>query len=521
MLCHYLVYSLLFLLFEHIIHVLGTWRLFKKLGIPYWKLAIPIYNIVLILKIFNRSICWIFLLFIPLTSIILFVLLWMDLLRSFGKEKYIFLLLLSLGVYLYYVNYSKNIELFKISKLKKEKNTGILFPIVFSFLIHTYIVQPFVIPTSSMERTLLVGDFILVSKIHYGLRMPITPISIPFTHNTIFGENIKSYISFFQWPYFRFYPMKSSVKRNDLVVFNFPKDLNHKIIDKKDNYVKRCIGLPGDIISIKHGILFVNHKQEESYYSKKNVLEKQQIYFIKTKNTPLNIEFLKEKMDIKNVEIIGVKNEEYFYQILLTEKQVSQLKNIFDNIVLIQKYILPDHFREDFIFPNNYHFGWNRDFFGPLYIPKKGDILKLDSKNIHIYYDIIVSEKNERKKSNLKLLLKKKNFSYTYKVKKNYYFMMGDNRHNSFDSRYWGFVPEDHIVGKPIFIWMSIDWNQKNPLNIFNWKLRWNRIMTTIDGKNSYLFYFFVFITIYVFYLLSHSFFSLYKRKKTSYKITR
>ncbi|WP_185870579.1 signal peptidase I [Blattabacterium cuenoti] len=502
MLSHYLIYSVLFLLFEHIIHVLGTWRLLKKLGITFFKSIIPIYNIVILLKIFNRSIWYIFLLFVPLTSVVLFVLLWIDLLRSFGKEKYIFLFFLSLGVYLYYINYSNNTELSKIRKLKKEENTGILFPIIFSFLVHTYIVQPFAIPTSSMERTLLVGDFILVSKIHYGLRMPITPISIPFTHNTIFGGKIKSYISFFQWPYFRF-PTIQSIQRNDLVVFNFPKDLNHKIIDRKDNYIKRCVGLPGDILSIRNGILFVNHKKEESY--KKNVFEKQQIYLIKTKDIPLNIEFLKEKMDIEDVEIIGEKKKEYFYQIMLTEKQVFQIKNLFENIVFIKKYILPNHFQEDSIFPN--HFGWNRDFFGPLSIPKKGDIIKLNSKNIHIYYDIIVSEKNFIKKSNYKFIVNNNNF---YKIRKNYYFMMGDNRHNSFDSRYWGFVPEDHIVGKPIFIWISIDWDRKNPLNIFNWKLRWNRTMTSIDGTNSYLFYFFVFL---IFYLL-YSFFINHKKRK-------
>ncbi|AWU45033.1 signal peptidase I [Blattabacterium punctulatus] len=499
----YFLFSSIFLFFEHFIHVLGTWRLYKKLGIDYYRFIIPIYNIILLLKINRRSIWWLFLLFIPLTSIFLFGILWIDLLKNFGKnsKKNIILFFLTLGVYIFYINYSKNIEL---SKIKKSKNdiieSNILFAMIFSFLIHTYILQPFAIPTSSMEGTLLVGDFILVSKIHYGLRMPITPISIPFTHNTIFGK-CKSYISIFKWPYLRFYPIQP-IRRNDIVVFNYPKDSNHKIIDRKENYIKRCVGLPGDIIYIKNGDLFVNYQKEKSY--KKNILEKQHIYLIKTKNIPLNIEFIKENMNIEEVEMILEKNDEYFYQIMLTEKKAIQIKNLFDNIIFIKKYILPISFQENSIFPNN--FGWNRDFFGPLLIPKKGDLIKLNSNNIKIYYDIIVSEENNIEKKYFYFFInnKKNNF---YKIKKNYYFMMGDNRHNSSDSRYWGFVPEDHIVGKPIFIWMSIDWDRENPLNFFNWKFRWNRTMTTIYGQNSYLSFFFIFSFIYFSYLLFYFFF--------------
>lgn len=399
----------------------------------------------------------------PLTSIVLLFILWMDLIRSFGKKtkKDIIILFFSAGLYVYYINFFEKIQLLKIEKIKKkEDNTGILLAIIFSFITQTYIVQPFVIPTSSMEGTLLVGDFILVSKIHYGLRMPMSPISIPFTHNNIIG-NIKSYISILQWPYFRFYPIQS-IRRNDIVVFNFPKDSNHKVIDRKDHYIKRCIGLPGDLISIKKGVLFVNHKKEK-FFS-----ERQQAYLIKTENIPLNIEYLKNKMDIEDIELIEEKNDEYFYQIMLTKKKAIQIKNLFYNIVFMKKNIFPIHFQEDCIFPS----GWNRDFFGPLYIPKKGELIKLNLRNIHIYNEIISYETGKK----IKFPSGK-----DYKIKNNYYFMMGDNRHNSYDSRYWGFVPEDHIVGKPILIWMSIDWDRKNPFNLFSWKFRWNRIITRIE----------------------------------------
>ncbi|WP_185869690.1 signal peptidase I [Blattabacterium cuenoti] len=492
----YFFYSSIFLCFEYFIHILGTYNLYKKLGISSWKVFIPIYNIFILLKIYGRSIWYIFFLFVPLTSIILFFILWIDLIRSFGKtkKKDIILFLLSAGVlYIYYINFfDKSIKVKKI--IKKDNHTGILLAVVLSFITHIYIVQPFVIPTSSMEKSLLVGDFILVSKIHYGLRMPMAPIFIPFMHNNIIGK-IKSYISFFKYPYFRFSPI-DFIQRNDIVVFNFPKDINHKIIDRKDNYIKRCVGLPGDLIYIKKGILFINHKKEKSF------LEKQESFFIKTKNIPLNTEYLKNDMDIEDIDFFGEKNNEYYYQIMLTKKKAIEIKNLFDNIIYIKKNIFPFNFKEPSIFPN--HFNWNRDFFGPLHIPKKGELIELNFKNIHIYHEILSFEKIE------KVIYNSKKF---FKIKKNYYFMMGDNRHNSYDSRYWGFVPEDHIVGKPLFIWMSIDWNRKNPLNFFNWKFRFNRIMTTIDGKNSYFIHFFIFSIIYFLYL--------FFIKKTTYKITR
>ncbi|WP_185866093.1 signal peptidase I [Blattabacterium cuenoti] len=459
----YFIFSGVFFLFEYIIHILGTWRFYQKSGINSWKIFIPIYNIFILLKTYNRSIWYMFLLLTPLTSIILLFILWIDLIHAFGRgrRKDIFFLFFSAGLYIFYINFFEKIQ--KIEKIKKkEDNTGILLSIIFSFITHTYIVQPFVIPTSSMEGSLLVGDFILVSKIHYGLRMPMSPISIPFTHNNIV-LNVRSYISILRWPYFRFPPIQS-IQRNDIVVFNFPKDSNHKIIDRKDHYIKRCVGLPGDLISIKKGVLFVNHRKENF------LSEKQQAYLIKTENVPLNTEYLKDKMDVEDVELIEEKNDEYFYQIMLTKKKAVQINNLFDNVVFIKKNIFPIQFQEDYIFPN--YSGWNRDFFGPLHIPKKGELIKLNSKNIHIYNEIITYEKGK--------IVNNSSKGY-YKIKNNYYFMMGDNRHNSYDSRYWGFVPEDHVVGKPILIWMSIDWDRKNPLNFFSWKLRWNRIMKKMN----------------------------------------
>ncbi|WP_185855580.1 signal peptidase I [Blattabacterium cuenoti] len=463
----YFIFNSIFLLIENFIHILVTCRLYKKIKVDCWKIYIPIYNVFILLKINKLPKWFILFLFIPLTSLILFIILWIYLIRSFGKNKSedILLFFLFLGIfYMFYINFFSNEKYIKINKIK-ENNIGCLLAIIISFITHTYIIQPFVIPTSSMEKTLLVGDFILVSKIHYGLRLPITPISIPFFHNnTFFG--IKSYISLFKFPYYRFPPIKS-IQRNDLVVFNFPKDYNNIIVDRKDYYVKRCVGLPGDTIYIKNGVLFVNNNKE------KNNLKKQQSYFVKTIDMPLNIEFLNNKMDIKDIKLIEENYNEYFYYIIMTNKNAVKIKNIFKNIVLLKKNIFSKSFKEIGIFSNN----CNRDFFGPMYVPKKGDIFKLNNKNYHIYHDILSYE-------NVKYSYM--NYNKYYKIKNNYYFMIGDNRHNSYDSRYWGVVPEDHVVGKPIFIWMSIDWNRKLPFNFFDWKIRWQRVMTPVNEKNSY-----------------------------------
>ncbi|WP_185864538.1 signal peptidase I [Blattabacterium cuenoti] len=485
----YFISSGIFLLFLHVIHVLGTCNFYKKFGISYWKLLIPIYNIFILLKKIHKPVWYIFLLFIPLTSIILLFILWMDLIYFLYKteRKKIIIFFLSAGLYIYYINFFKKTDIENKNDNEKKienNNTGILLAVILSLVTHAYIIQPFVIPTSSMEKSLLVGDFILVSKIHYGLRMPVSPIYIPFCHNNILG--IKSYFSYIKFPYFRL-PFIKTIQRNDIVVFNFPKDINHKILDRKDHYVKRCVGLPGDTICIKKGILFINNHREDKYLL--NKIEKS--YFVKTDNIPLNIEFLKENMDIEDIDFIGENKNEYYYQIMLTEEQAKKIEKLFDNIVFLKKNTQPKEYKDDSIIFSN-KFGWNRDFFGPLYIPKKGDTMKINSENLHIYNEI--SNYEGEKKINHNILGK------NYKIKKNYYFMIGDNRHNSFDSRYWGFVPEDHIVGKPVFIWMSIDWNREHPMNIFHWKFRWNRIMTTIDNNKSYLSLFILFSFIYFFF---------------------
>ncbi|WP_185877953.1 signal peptidase I [Blattabacterium cuenoti] len=481
----YILFHLIFSIIINIFHVFITYNLYKKYNFNHKKCYIPFYNIFIFLRVQNKKSWFILFLINPLTSIILYYILWIDLIHSFREKEDNKLFTIVFGIfYIIYLNFFIKKKLKLINKNHNNKNHNnkniILLSIILSFIIHTYIVQPFVIPTSSMEKSLLVGDFILVSKINYGLRMPISPIFIPFFHNRLF-DYINHYTSLIKWPYFRFNSLES-IRRNDIIVFNYPLDKKNFSIDRKDHYVKRCVGIPGDIIFIKNGKLFINYIQEKFFKGR------QQSFFFKRK-IPLNIEYLMNKMDIEDIEMIGEFNNEYYYQIMLNEENKKKICKLFNNLILLKKNITPYYISDKVIQPKKQKYVWNRDFFGPFYIPKKGDIIEINSINSSLYKNIFLYEKG-------KIFYKKK--KKFIRVMNNYYFMMGDNRHNSYDSRYWGLVPESHIVGKPIFIWMSIDWNRNNPINFFHWKIRWDRIMTTVNGNNIFLYLFFLFLLLYM-----------------------
>ena len=487
-----------------ILHFLGTWRLYKKAGRKPWEAALPIYSIWVILKITRRPFWWIVLLFIPTICIVLYGILWVDFIRCFGKRsnKDTFLTVITLGFYIYYINYLPNTEFTGVEKRKETTLSSILFAVVFSSFIHTYLVQPFTIPTPSMERTLLVGDFIFVSKVHYGLRIPITPIGLPFMHNTIPIIGIRSYINYIRLPYTRL-PAFTSIQNGDIVVFNLPTDSIQNALDRKDHYIKRCVALPGDTLEIKSGELLVNGQPE---ILPKNS-EKQYSYIIQTKEIPLNEDFLKNYLGIKDIKSIedyeNIDEGNVLYELMLTDKHAKILSEL-DNVASIEKYLLTKEFTEPGIFPENSR--WNRDFYGPLYVPKKGDVIKLSQKNISQYRDIITRYEEHTLEENKGKFFIDNRPIQKYTVEQDYYFMIGDNRHNSLDSRYWGFVPQDHIVGKPIFIWLSIDWDKDHPLNIFKWKFRWDRIMTLINDNNriktSYLAYILTILGIFLVYSL-------------------
>jgi len=365
------------------------------------------------------------------------------------------------------------------SKLR-EWGDAILFAVIAATLIRWLIMEAYTIPTPSMEQSLLVGDFLFVSKFHYGSRTTTTPLQVPLTHQKIWFTDIPSYSTLIQLPQYRL-PGISEVKRNDVVVFNVPPiELNEGIdypVDLKTNYIKRCVAIAGDTLRIADRQVFVNGKAIENP-------PLMQFSHIVTANDEINDRVLK-RYKIYDQEVVGRTSTSVIYQMHITKEVADELRKLnFIQDVRIGTYNGADGLGprtekmvESSIFPDSKIFPWNGDFFGPIVIPKEGMTITLDENNLAMYGSTIAKyDHNENVKiENGKLYIDGKETSQ-YTFKQNYYFMMGDNRHNSLDSRYWGFVPEDHIVGKAFFIWLSIDREAD-----FLHKIRWNRFFKLIE----------------------------------------
>jgi signal peptidase I len=350
---------------------------------------------------------------------------------------------------------------------------AVLFAVIAATIIRTFFFEAFTIPTPSMEKTLMVGDFLFVSKMHYGARTPMTPLGVPFTHQElpIFGG--KSYSEAWKLPYYRL-PGFSTIKNNDIVVFNYPME-DDRPVDKQTHYIKRCVGIGGDTIKIIDRVVYINGKQ--AMIPSKS----QYIYDIQTDGSEIN-EVALRKMDVTDGGRIRMDGTNQYwngqYRFCLTDTNAKSIKNM--SIVKYMQVMNQPHGQYDpSIFPQDPQFSWNVDNFGPLYIPKEGATINLTPQNISFYRRAIaVYEGNKLEERNGKFYINGNEASkYTFKM--NYYFMMGDNRHNSADSRFWGFVPEDHIVGKAVFIWMSWDSNGS-----FLGKIRWSRLFNIIHWNN-------------------------------------
>lgn len=352
---------------------------------------------------------------------------------------------------------------------------SVLFAVVAATLIRWLFFEAFTIPTPSMENSLLVGDFLFVSKLHYGTRTPKTPLQVPLTHQTIWGTNIPSYTDAIQLPQYRL-PGFSEVKRGDVVVFNYPPELQHPV-DLKTNYIKRCVGLPGDKIEVRDLQVYANGVAMENPPRMENE------YFVAT-STAVNEEKVFKENGISEYNSYTetfndtiATNDQNGYIVFTTAEIAEKLKS-YDFVKGVTVVKSPKEISEPMLFPNSQLFKWNRDNYGPVSVPKEGVTVNLTPENIALYGNVIKSyEGNEGVEFDEKSLKIGGKAVTSYTFKQDYYFMMGDNRHNSADSRYWGFVPKDHIVGKAVFVWMSID---PNPTSLLG-KIRWSRLFRVIN----------------------------------------
>lgn len=516
---------LVFILIVQIIHGLSTWKLYIKAGRKPIEAFIPIYNLIILMKIVNRPWWWVLLLFIPIINLLMIPVVWVENIRSFGKNSRLdtALVLLTFGFYITYLNYTSEklryIENRDLQPKTKTEDTisSLLFAVIIAALVHTYLIQPFTIPSSSLEKTLYTGDFLFVSKINFGARTPMTAVALPMMHDSIPFFGVKSYLfnddvtkketsvlNKFQLPYFRF-PSLEKIERNQIVVFNQPADTlrdmdnfnpdrnYYKPIDKKTNLVKRCVGIPGDTLEIRDGNIYINgiiDKLPESAKTQYNFL-------IDTKGETISQDALvhrygaRDGMKYENGNFALTNTGQYF--LTLTD---AEAKFIANNPVVkgVIKNLTPKG-EDGNVFPHITSLGWNIDNFGPIYIPKKGRTIKLDIKTLPFYKRIIEEyEKNSLKIHGNDIIINGK-VSNTYTFRQDYYWMMGDNRQNSLDARFWGYVPFDHVVGKPVFIWFSWDKDGKG-IN----KVRWNRVFSVVNGNEpkSYLIHFLVLIFFYI-----------------------
>ncbi len=381
---------------------------------------------------------------------------------------------------------------------KKKKSKGrewfdaIIFAVIAATFIRLFLIEAYTIPTPSMERSLMVGDFLFVSKVNYGARVPMTPVSFPFAHHTMPLFGTKAYYDGIQWKYRRL-PGFQKIKRNDVVVFNFPegdtvaleaqndnyyqminrssKDQIHanftidsRPVDKRENFIKRCVAIAGDTVSMRDGMVYVNG--EASPMPGTGGFS----YLVEFKTPDVNYRTYKDM----GFQIFQVDNKTFQFD--GTPTMVEDLKKL-SEVAKVTPLIMPANQYDPSIFPHDPNRPWNIDNFGSIIIPKKGWTVKLDTANMPIYERTIrIYEGNKLEKVGSDWILNGK-VATEYTFKMDYYWMMGDNRHQSADSRLWGFVPEDHIVGKALFIWMSVDGNSES---IFS-RIRWSRIFKGIN----------------------------------------
>lgn len=537
--------TLVFLTLLHLYYGILALKFITGAGYKSWQALLPFYNIYIMTKVIKRPWWWTALAILPVVGNVMMAVIFFELLHMYriADVKNTVIGILTAGLYFGYLGYSSPLkyqdrDLKIIRKYISEGFASIVFAVIAATLIRAYTFEAFTIPTPSMERSMMVGDFLFVSKLQYGSRLPMTPFSFPLMHNKVPFTEIKAFSGAVQFPYLRL-PKLSDVERNDPVVFNYPRQLEYPV-DKRDHYVKRCLGLPGDTLQIKNLEVYVNGSLSQM----PERADAQFQYYVRTKNGRLGAALeLKERYDINPIESgdyyeIGVGPGYAEYLITISESEIEQFKQDYPQIDTIfpldlsreSVKKLPKSLKihgksivSGGVFPNSAMMGygkasgigtnWTRDNFGPIHIPKANTTVDLTINNYKLYKAIIEDYEGH----DLKVIRPSKgnpNHEFqidgelvnSYTFEQDYYWMMGDNRHNSEDSRYWGFVPEDHIVGKPVFIWMSFD---KYGSSLFE-KIRFDRVFTTVSGDGERRSYFWPFMVV----LVGVTIFNRWRKKK-------
>tara|TARA_B100000809_G_scaffold257833_2_gene300094 strand:- start:3681 stop:5243 length:1563 start_codon:yes stop_codon:yes gene_type:complete len=512
----FVILSIVYFVAAHI----GLYKIFEKMGEDGWKALVPFYGTYLAVKMVKKSWVWTIAYYVPFLGFVVWMGIIVELMKLLGKTdfKEHFLGVVFAGVYLPYIGFKEDVQFIGYDEAAKYKKSfkrewadAIIFAVIAATVIRGFYLEAFTIPTSSMEQKLLVGDFLFVNKMAYGARVPNTPVSFPFTHHS-FPESIpliggnQSYLEWFKFPYAKL-PKMGDVERNDCVVFNFPAgdtviiersaqiyeqvlrdasvELNVSVdqarkhihknftikarpVDKKENYIKRCVGIPGDKLEIVNAQLMID--DEVAYFD----AGAQFNYNVETDGTGFSQDALqKKKITTESLTSINDgMNDKYI--VTMTDASVEKIKQ-FSQVTSVEKRIEPIGFkgwRLNSVFPNDDQYDWTVDNFGPILVPQKGATVELNIKTLPLYRRIIKNyENNDLRVDGEQIFINgEEASSYTFKM--DYYWMMGDNRHCSQDSRYWGFVPEDHIVGKAVFVWMSWDSQQGG--------IRWDRLFTLV-----------------------------------------
>ncbi|KQS91600.1 signal peptidase I [Chryseobacterium sp. Leaf394] len=543
---YFLTYAV-YVLILSVLMGLSTWKLFKKMGYSPALAFVPFYNYFIILKETKHPKWWAILSYLPIVGPIMMSVFHIYLMKKFGKTlvQHQILTVILPFIYMASVNYSKDAEiedeeaknmfLTDEEKSLKKKDSflgSITFAVVFATIIHVFVTQPFGIPTGSMERTLLVGDFLFVNKWSYGYRMPMRPLAIPFLQGTVYDfqkdgnpkNDGKSYVDGVKLPYERIFQFNKP-QRNDIVVFNYPQDSVHTAIDRKDPYVKRCVAVAGETFEMRGGRLFVNGKPEIVLGDQ----ERQHRYIVKT-SSQLDVPGLYDIYGFLPVqEIQDGSGFMYAFQ-GLTDKTAAEIKKLPQVTEMkediMQKGQAAIAYRDEnktkidttqSIFPVNK--AWNQDWYGPVRIPKKGDVVAISKETLPMYRWIISEyEHNSVSENNGQILINNQPAT-NYTIKQDYYMMVGDNRDASLDARFFGFVPEENIVGKPIFTWMSIEGafsDSGSSYQADGWRIRWDRMFkATNTGDANKTSYWWIAAMILILFFGWEYFVKLFRKNKT------